>query len=112
MKKHKKARKVQKGIDYEKLVKIWNALVEAGDWIHIAGIARKTGINECTVRWYLDKYLKIGIDETRIYPKIKLRLVKVKPGIKLENIVKALNSIKQIRTEIKDHSISSAFKRK
>lgn len=112
MARRKKDRKVKKGIDYDKLVKIWNALVEAGDWMHIAGIARKTGINECTVRYYLDKYLKIGIEETRIDPKIKLRLVRIKPGVKLENILKALNLIKKVRSEIKDQSITSAFRPK
>ena len=91
----KRDRKVKSGIDYSKLVKIWNALAEAGDWLHIAEISRRTNIDECTVRWYLDRYLNKAIDEQRIHPTIKLRLVKLKPGMDLEHYIKALKVIKE-----------------
>jgi predicted DNA-binding transcriptional regulator len=95
----KRDRKVRKGFDIEKLTKIWNALAENNDWLHVAEISRRTGIDECTVRWYLDNYLKDAIDEERIVPSIRLRLLRLKPNIDLNSYVKALKFIKEIKSD-------------
>lgn len=95
-------RKVRKGIDFEKLGKIWKALLEAGDWLHIAEISRRTGINQVTVRYYLNNYLAPILEETAIAPTIKLRLVKAKPNADLNGLVKALDTIKEVKSKA-DH---------
>ncbi len=94
-KKRKHDRKVAKGIDYEKLAKIWYVI---GDWIHVAEISRRTKINESTVRWYLDKYLNNAIEQERISPTIKLRLVRLKPNMDLKSYIKALELIRKVKT--------------
>jgi len=93
----KRNREVRKGIDYKKLSKIWDVLSQDGNWLHVAEISRRSNIDECTVRWYLDHYLKDAIEEERIGPKIKLRLVRLKAGIELESYIKALNYINKIK---------------
>jgi hypothetical protein len=93
----KRDRKVQKGFDIEKIAKIWNALAESNGWLHIAEISRRTNIDDCTVRWYLDHYLKDAIAEEKIVPSIRLRLVSLKPGMELEAYVKALTYISKIK---------------
>jgi response regulator of citrate/malate metabolism len=95
----KRNRKVGKGFDIEKLTKIWNVLAENNDWLHVAEISRRTNINECTIRWYLDRYLKNAIDEEKIVPTIRLRMVKLKPNIDLNSYVKALKFIKEIKSK-------------
>jgi len=95
----KRDRKVKKGFDIEKLTKIWNVLAENIDWIHVAEISRRTKINECTVRWYLDHYLKDAVDEEKIVPTIRLRLIRLKPNINLNSYIKALKFIRRIRAE-------------
>ncbi|MFQ6020416.1 MAG: hypothetical protein ACE5J4_00105 [Candidatus Aenigmatarchaeota archaeon] len=94
----KRNRGVRKGFDPKKLAKIWNVLAEAGDWLHVADISRRTGIHEATVRWYLDHYLQKAIDEERIVPNIRLRLVKLKPGVDLKSYIKALKMIEKVKT--------------
>ena len=47
----KRDRTVRKGIDYEKLIKIWRVL-EANESLYVAQIARMTQISEPTVRYY------------------------------------------------------------
>jgi len=93
----KRDRKVCKGFDIEKLAKIWNALSESQDWLHIAEISRRTNIDDCTVRWYLDHYLKDAIEEQRIVPTIRLRMVRLKSSLELESYIKALNYINKIK---------------
>jgi len=100
--KFKHNRKIKSGIDYSKLSKIWFILAESDDWLHIAEISRRTNINESTVRWYLDRYLNNAIDEERIGPKIKLRLIRLKPNLELNSYVKALKFIKEIKTQKKN----------
>lgn len=95
----KRNRKVGKGFDIEKLTKIWNTLAENSDWMHVAEISRRSSIDECTVRWYLDNYLKDAIEEERIVPTIRLRLVRLKVGLSLESYVNALNYIKKIKSD-------------
>jgi len=95
--KSKRDRKVRRGFDTEKITKIWNVLAENVDWIHVAEISRRTNIDESTVRWYLDHYLDKAVDEERIGPKIKLRLVRLKPNIELNSYIKALNFINKIK---------------
>ena len=97
----KRDRKVRKGIDYEKLSKIWKVMIQAGDWLHIAEISRRTGINQVTVRYYLDKYLDPVVEETKIAPSIKLRLVKVKPNANLEGLIMAKETIEEVKTKPK-----------
>ncbi len=93
----KRDRKVRKGFDTEKLVKIWKVLMESQEWLVIAEIARRASINQCTVRWYLDKYLRDAIIEQTVAPTVKLRLVKLKPNIDLVSYVKALKVIENIK---------------
>jgi predicted DNA-binding transcriptional regulator len=100
-KKIQRDRKVRKGIDYDKLSKIWRVMLESGDWLHIAEIARRSGINQVTVRYYLDKYLDPIVEETRIAPSIKLRLVKAKPNANLEGLISAKEAIEEIKTKPK-----------
>ncbi len=91
-------RKIKKGVDYEKITKIWNALAESGDWLHIAEISRRTKINRVTVGWYIDHYFKNFIEEQTIIPSIKLRLVKLKHDADFKKLIKSievLNSIKK-----------------
>jgi len=94
----KRDRKVRKGFDIEKLTKIWNVLAQSGDWLHIAEISRRTNIHEATVRWYLDHYLKNAINEERIVPTIRLRMIRLKPNIDLNSYIKALKFIKEVKT--------------
>lgn len=96
MPKIKRDRKVRKGVDYTKLAKIWRVLAEA-DWLHVAEISRRTGINECTVRFYLDRYFGKVAEEQRIVPQIRLRLVRLKPGTDFGMLVKMIQTLKQIR---------------
>lgn len=96
MSKIKRDRKVRKGVDYTKLAKVWRVLAEA-DWLHVAEISRRTGINECTVRFYLDHYFNRAIEEQRIVPQIRLRLVRLKPGMDFGMLVKTIQTLKQIR---------------
>ena len=98
----KRDRKVRSGFDIEKLTKIWNVLAENKDWIHIAEISRRTDIDECTVRWYLDHYLKNAIEEERIVPTIRLRLVRIKPGLEIGSYIKALKFIKEVKSNGKE----------
>jgi len=93
----KRDRKVKNGFDVEKIAKIWKILAENNDWLHIAEISRRTNIDECTVRWYLDHYLNKAVDEERIGPKIKLRLIKLKENIEFESFIKALSFINEIK---------------
>lgn len=93
----KRNRTIRSGIDYDKLAKIWNVLAEAGDWIHVAEISRRSKIHEATVRWYLDHYFKGVIEEARIVPTIRLRMVKLKPNAKFDSLVKALELIKEVK---------------
>lgn len=93
-------RKVRRGLDKEKLVLIWRALesaTEEGGWLHIAGIARRAGLNECTVRWYLDHYLDQALEQQRIVPTIRLRMVRLKAGIDLAGYLKARKTIEEVK---------------
>jgi len=93
----KRNRKVKTGFDIEKIAKIWKVLAEAGDWLHIAEISRRTNIHEATVRWYLDHYLDKAIEEERIVPKIRLRMVRLKPEMNFESFIRALRLIKEVK---------------
>jgi len=103
----KRDRKVKNGFDIEKIAKIWKVLEDSGDWLHIAEISRRTCIDECTVRWYLDRYLNKAIDEERIGPKIKLRLVKLKNDIEFESFIKALSFINEIKNNKNEYNYES-----
>ena len=95
----KRNRAVGKGFDVKKIVQIWAVLTEANTWLHVAEISRRTGIDECTVRWYLDRYLKDAINEERVVPTIRLRLVMLKPGMELESYIKALTLINKLKED-------------
>ena len=71
----KRDRKVKKGFDIEKMSKIWNVLNERKDWMYINEISRETGINNVTVRWYLDHYLNNFIEERKLSESIDLDLL-------------------------------------
>ncbi len=93
------SREIQKGIDYKKLARIFLVLKEANDWMHIAEIARRAQLNQATTRWYIDHYLKNVVEETVIHPKIRIRLIKLKPNISFKNLTMALETLKRIRSE-------------
>lgn len=95
----RKDRKTFKGPDGEKIARIWAVLARQKDWMHVSNIARQTHIHEATVRWYLDNYMTKAIEETRIDPSIRLRLVRLKPGITFNEFLKALELIQRIREE-------------
>jgi len=94
-------RTIRRGMDKEKLVLIWRALegaTEEGGWIHVAEIARRAGLNECTVRWYLDHYLNQAIDEQNVLPPgVRLRLVRLKRGIELVSYMSARKAIEEVK---------------
>ena len=94
-------RNVRRGLDKEKLVLIWRALesaMEEGGWLHMAEIARRTGLNECTVRWYVDHYLNQAIDEQNVLPAgIRLRLVRLKSGMDLVGYMKVRKTIEEVK---------------
>jgi predicted transcriptional regulator len=94
----KRDRTVRKGIDYEKLIKIWRVL-EANESLYVAQISRMTQIPEPTVRYYLDRYLDKAVINTRISPTVKLRLVKLKPGMRIEDYLKALELIQSRKSQ-------------
>jgi hypothetical protein len=102
-------RRVRQGPDHHKLARIWHVLASASDWLHIAEIARRTGINQVTVRWYLDHHMRQALEQAHIVPAIRLRLVKLKPGVQLKDFVKAMELIKDIKRE-KIQSALSATK--
>lgn len=95
----KRDREVRKGIDYKKLARIFLVLKESEDWLHIAEVARRAQLNQATVRWYLDHYLKNAIEESKIHPKIRIRMVKLKPGITFKNLTMVLESLRKIKSE-------------
>jgi len=96
-KKIKKDRKVRKGFDIEKIAKIWKVLNERNDWMYINEIARESGINEVTVRWYLDHYFQKFIEERKLSESIRVRFVKLKENISLENMIKTIKIIKSVK---------------
>ena len=100
--KSKHDRKIQKGIDYSKLSKIWYVLAEAGDWLHVAEISRRTNIDESTIRWYLDHYLDKAVEETKIHPKVKLRMVKLRPRMDLQRFIEALEYIRRTKSKTEE----------
>ena len=95
----KRDRNVRKGFDVDKLTKIWNILAENNDWLHVAEISRRANIDECTVRWYLDHYLKDAISEERIIPTIRLRMIKLKSNINQSSYIRALKLIEGVKSD-------------
>ncbi len=93
----KRDRKSRKGFDVEKIAKIWKALETVGTWTHIAEISRMTGMNSVTVRYYLDYYMPQAVDQQKFAPTIRLRLVRLKPGMDFARFVHALELIKNIK---------------
>jgi len=90
-------RRTFSGFDSQKLARIWKVLADSGDWLHIAEIARRSGINQATVRWYINHYFKQVVEEQRIAPSIRLRVVRLKPGADFAGLVRALEFIKAVK---------------
>lgn len=86
-------------MDHRKLARIFLVLKESNDWLHIAEIARRAQLNQATVRWYLDRYLKNVIEESKLHPKIRIRMIKLKPNINFKNLIIALEMVKRARNE-------------
>lgn len=93
----KKNRTVAKGIDFNKVMKIWAVLKDAGDWIHINEISRRARMNNVTVRWYLDKYFQTEIEEQRMTEKIKLRFARLKSTSNLPGFIRFLKTKEAIQ---------------
>ncbi|MCD6476566.1 MAG: hypothetical protein J7K26_00160 [Candidatus Aenigmarchaeota archaeon] len=104
-KKIKRNRTIRRGIDYVKLRKIWKILEIARDkntWLYVAQISKVTNIHESTIRYYLNKYLNRAIEKNpSIPPGIKLRQIRLKPGILLENYINALEHIENRKKSLK-----------
>ena len=91
------------GPDLRKALLIAKVLIETKEWIWIRELSRKSNLPLSTVHYYLEKHLNrfveeintsqfISYDEGGKYP--KLRLLKIKDGVSLQNVVKWLK-IKQ-----------------
>lgn len=98
MKKHKKDRKVRRGIDYNKVAWIFKTLFEAEDWISMREIARRSGMKEGTTRYYLVKHLDRFLDVQEIIPGLRLKLVKLKPGVSLNKIIRWLKVKEKLKS--------------
>ncbi len=96
-----KNRQVRKGMDVKKFTAIWKVLEEAGDWLHINEIARRSGVNEVTVRYYINNYFTNAIKDQRINDKIKLRLIKLKDNVSIDSHLRFL----KVMTSIKGRNI-------
>jgi hypothetical protein len=89
------------GYDPSKIVAIWKVMAEYGDFLHVAEIARRANMNQVTVRWYLDKYLKQMVEERRLAPSIRFRAVKLKPNADLPGLLRSLEFIRSVKKERK-----------
>lgn len=87
------------GPDLKKALLITKVLIETKEWIWIRELARKCKMPLSTVHYYLEKHLNHFIEEINTsqfisytekekYP--KLRLLKIKEDVSLENVVKWL----------------------
>jgi len=97
MKRHRKNRTIRKGVDYQKLKKIWQTLAESGDWLHINEISRRTGINNVTVRWYIDHYLTNEIEEQKLSGTIRVRFIRLRTTANLTNLLRYLKTVEKIK---------------
>jgi len=85
------------GYDPKKLAAIWKVLADENGWLHVAEIARRSGINRVTVIWYLNHYLKQVIDEQKIAPTVKFRAVRLKPNADFAGLLRALEFIRSVK---------------
>jgi len=87
------------GPDVKKALLITKILIETKEWIWVRELARKCKMPLSTVHYYLEKHLNRFFDEINTsqfisyedgekYP--KLRLLKIKDGVSLQNVVKWL----------------------
>ena len=93
----KRDRKIKAGIDFNKVVKIWKVLAESPDWLHVAEIARRSGLKESTVRYYLNNYFEKFINEQKINETIKLRLVELKEDATWNGFKAYLKSVEMVK---------------
>lgn len=68
------------------VAKIYKCLVSSKDWLWIREIARRTGLNHKTVSRILSNYFSHFIDERVLESPFRVRLIKLKEDVKLENI--------------------------
>ena len=68
------------------IAKIYKCLANAKDWLWLREIARRTNLNHKTVGRILDKYFSHFIDERILETPFRVRLIKLKEGVSLENI--------------------------
>ena len=97
-------RGVQKGIDHKKLARIFLVLKEADNWLHIAEISRRAQVNQVTTRYYLDNYMKNVIENQKIHDKIRIRLIKLKPDVSFTGLIRALETLREIKDSSKNQS--------
>jgi predicted transcriptional regulator len=57
---------------------IWNGLCKRIRYAEAKHIAKKLGLNEATVKWYLNKYYKQGLLDMRIRPSNKIKRYRIK----------------------------------
>ena len=81
------------------IAKIYKCLAESPDWLWIREIARRTGLNHKTVSRLLDNYFSHFINERPMEQPFRVRLVKLKENVTLENIM-TLAAIKEKFKEI------------
>lgn len=82
----------------ENIAKIYKCLAETTDWLWIREIARRTGLNHKTVSRLLDKYFSHFIDERYMEQPFKVRLVRLRENVTLENIM----TLATIRDKLKE----------
>lgn len=80
---------------YEKCKKILLFLKNKEEWSWIRQIAKNTGIKPYNVSYLIDRYLwryLDVVDTSDVYGEygLKVKLVRLKPGINVENVLKAL----------------------
>ncbi|MBU3897039.1 MAG: hypothetical protein KJ697_03865 [Nanoarchaeota archaeon] len=92
-------RTIQKGIDHKKLARIFLVLKESNDWLYVAELARMAQLNQVTVRWYLDHYFKNVIDESKLHPKLRIRMIKLKLDVSFKDLIMSLELARRIRNK-------------
>lgn len=76
--------------ELENVIKIAKCLEQSKNtWLWYREIARRCGLNHKTVSRLIDKYLKESvIGQEGVEPFVKIRMVKIKPGVSVNNILR------------------------
>jgi len=82
--------------ELENVIKIVKCLEQSKNtWLWYREIARRCNINHKTVSRLIEKYLKESvIQQEGVEPFVKIKMVKIKPGVSINNILRFL-AVKQ-----------------